>query len=298
MRLTADQIDAYRRDGYIVIERLFDTATLDGLRHAIADFQERARHVPASNELFDVGPDHSPENPSLRRIKHPTRQDPIFDAIMRNPLLLDPVSQLLGGTVRFDHSKLNFKPAGGNAQIDWHQDWAFYPHTNDDLLAVGIMVEDCTAENGPLMVIPGSHRGPLYNHHSNGIFVGAIELADVGAEADRAVELTAPAGSVSIHHVRTLHASRNNTTASERPLLLLGYAAVDAFPIFSGRNIADFDANIVRGEPTLDARITDVPVRIPLPRAANTGSIYDAQEAVRRIASGADFELDNLPERR
>ena len=198
----------------------------------------------------------------------------------------------------FARSKLNFKPAGGNAKIDWHQDWAFYPHTNDDLLALGVMIEDCTAENGPLMVIPGSHRGPLYNHHRGGIFVGAIDPVDLGAAAGRAVELTARAGSISIHHVRTVHASRDNLTATERPLLLLSYAAADAFPVFYGPDLAEFNARILRGAATLDARITDVPIRLPLPRAKGVGSIYDNQEMLARIAAGADLELDTMPERR
>jgi hypothetical protein len=39
----------------------------------------------------------------------------------------------LWGTVRFDTGKLNMKSAGYGAPVEWHQDWAFYPHTNDDL---------------------------------------------------------------------------------------------------------------------------------------------------------------------
>lgn len=79
---------------------------------------------------------------------------------MRSDRLTGIVADLVGGAVRFDHSKLNFKPAEGKAKIAWHQDWAFYPHSNDDLLAVVVMLEDCTEENGPLMVIPGSYREP------------------------------------------------------------------------------------------------------------------------------------------
>jgi phytanoyl-CoA hydroxylase len=42
------------------------------------------------------------------------------------------------------------KSAGYGAPVEWHQDWAFYPHTNDDLAAVGIMLDDCDLENGPI----------------------------------------------------------------------------------------------------------------------------------------------------
>ena len=52
--------------------------------------------------------------------------------------------------------------------VQWHQDWAFYPHTNDDLLAVGIALDDMRIENSCMMVVPGSHTGPVYDHHQDG----------------------------------------------------------------------------------------------------------------------------------
>ena len=67
------------------------------------------------------------------------------------------------------------KSAGYGAAIEWHQDWAFYPHTNDDLAAVGVMFDDMEIENGPLMIIPGSHRGPIFDHHADGVFCGAMD---------------------------------------------------------------------------------------------------------------------------
>src|SRR5258706_535075 len=67
-------------------------------------------------------------------------------------------------------------PAPGyGSPVEWHQDWAFYPHTNDDLAAVGIMIDDVDMENGPMMIVPGSHKGPIWDHHVNGHFVGGID---------------------------------------------------------------------------------------------------------------------------
>ncbi len=71
---------------------------------------------------------------------------------------------LLGPTVRLQTTKLNTKAPGGGAAVEWHQDWAFYPHTNDDLLAIGLILADVDEANGPLMVIPGSHKGPTLSH--------------------------------------------------------------------------------------------------------------------------------------
>ncbi len=287
MALLAEQRDFYREHGYLVIERLLGAETLAALRAAIAELTEASRGVGASDDVYDLGPDHAAAQPCIRRIKEPHRRHPAFDAVLRDPAIVDIAAELLGGTVRFDHTKLNFKPPGGGASIDWHQDWAYKPHTNDDLLAVGVMIEDCGPDDGPLMVIPGSHRGPILDHHQDGFFVGAVDYGEIAELLPKAVALTGPAGSITIHHVRTLHGSLDGgRSGSTRPLLLSVYAAVDAFPVFARPDLADFDARILRGRPTREARQTAVPVRIAEPRAPRAGSIFDTQAEVRGRSFG------------
>src|SRR3546814_12432932 len=87
------------------------------------------------------------------------------------------------------------KSAGYGAAVEWHQDWAFYPHTNDDILAVGVIIDDMSEENGPLMVFPGSHRGPVHDHHADGVFAGAMSLAASGLDLRAAAPLPGPPGS-------------------------------------------------------------------------------------------------------
>ena len=113
----------------------------------------------------------------------------------------DPAGAARPG-VRLHGSKLNVKAPHGGSAVEWHQDWAFYPHTNDDLLAVGVMLDDCAMENGPLLVLPGTHRGPVYDHHADGAFCGAIDPEATKLELRRRRTAIAPAGSMSFHHVR------------------------------------------------------------------------------------------------
>jgi len=169
--------------------------------------------------------------------------------------------------------------------VEWHQDWAFYPHTNDDLLAVGVMLDDAISDNGPLLVVPGSHRGPTFDHHAGGYFCGAVDPASVKDEIARAVPLTGRAGSMSFHHVRLLHGSAQNVSHLPRALLLYEYAAADAWPLMGVKDLAEFDARLVAGEPGLEPRIVPAPVRMPLPPALHQGSIYENQTAARRFFS-------------
>ena len=87
------------------------------------------------------------------------------------------------------------------------------------------------AENGPLMVFPGSHKGPVFDHHVDGVFAGAMMLEENGLNPQDALQLTGPAGSISIHHGRIVHGSALNTSKQARRILFYEMMAADAFPI-------------------------------------------------------------------
>jgi ectoine hydroxylase-related dioxygenase (phytanoyl-CoA dioxygenase family) len=173
------------------------------------------------------------------------------------------------------------KCAGFGAPVEWHQDWAFYPHTNDDLAAVGVMFDDMAVENGPLMIIPGSHKGPIFDHHAGGVFCGAMDPANRDVDYTKAIALTGNAGSITVHHVRAVHGSAPNVSHSDRRLLLFQFRAADAWPIlgFPG-GIEAFDALMVAGQPQ-QPRLAPAPVRLPLPPAALQGSLYENQKGMK-----------------
>ena len=277
----ADLKVQYDRDGFLVVPEFFPADLVRELQAVTRQFEGAARQGERDEERFDILSTDG-ASPELRRIVDPEAVSEVYNRTMRDEKLLDLVAELLGGTVRFDHGKLNFKPPSGGAAVEWHQDWAFYPQTNDDMLAVGVMIEDCTLENGPLMVLPGSHKGPIYDHHTNGQFTGGINASHLRSELDKAVPVIAPAGSISIHHVRCLHGSTANQGAHNRPLLLFNYVAVDAFPIFHSYDWEAFNARILRGAPTFTPRLEAVPVRIHEPTVKTdkytTRSLFDLQK--------------------
>ncbi len=209
---------------------------------------------------------------------------PVFAEFMRSPQLLAVLSALLGPSgVRLHGSKLNLKAPEYGSPVEWHQDWAFYPHTNDDLLAVGVLLDDATAENGPVLVLPGSHRGPTFDHHgADGYFCGAMEPSRDGLDFAAAVALIAPAGSCSFHHVRAVHGSAQNRSTKSRNLLLYEFAAADAFPLLGIPDWDEFNCRLLVGAPSVVPRTVDCPIRMPLPPAKNQGSIYENQTALQR----------------
>lgn len=159
MVITREQVQSYHDNGYLVVENVFDAAMVGRIRHVIAGLVAKAAGVTAHNDVYDLEPTHTPENPRVRRIKTPHKVDPLFWDVVRHPSMLAIVKALLGPNVRLHGSKLNVKAPKYGSPVEWHQDWAFYPHTNDDILAIGVMLDDVETENGPLLVVPGTHRG-------------------------------------------------------------------------------------------------------------------------------------------
>lgn len=278
--LTPGQLYRYRTEGFVTVEGVLTPDQVARGREIIDEYVERSRTVTASDAIFDLEPDHSPQHPRVRRIKSPARVDPFFDELLRSAPVLDLIESVLGPDIRALGSKLNLKAGGGGSAVEWHQDFAFHPHTNDDVVAMGIAFDDCTVENGSLMVVPGSHVGPILDHHQDGAFVGAIDPETAPVDLSRAVPVEVGAGGVSLHHGRTLHGSAVNRSGRPRRLLLWDLAAADAWPLFrTVDDLAAFDADIVRGRPTLEPRLAPVPVRLPLPLPS--GTIFELQSAAR-----------------
>jgi len=279
--LTPEQVDFYAENGYLMVPEALTPAEVAELRAQVDEIVAGAAKVTAHTDIYDLEDGHTPANPKVRRIKTPHKHFDYFKRLVRHPGITAALAALIGPNIRLHGSKLNMKSAGFGAPVEWHQDWAFYPHTNDDVLATGILLDDCTEENGPLLVIPGSHRGRMFDHHCDGVFCGAItgELNQI--EFAKAVALTGKAGAMSIHHARLLHGSAQNRSAKQRRLLLFEYAAADAWPLMGVADFAEFNSRIVLGEPTVAPRLRPAPVRMPLPPARSQGSIYENQRGAK-----------------
>jgi ectoine hydroxylase-related dioxygenase (phytanoyl-CoA dioxygenase family) len=298
--LSREQVETYREQGYLLVEDVIDRELLERLRRATHEMIDRSRAVTASDAVFDLDEGHSAERPRLTRIKQPHLNVPGFDEVMHAPKVKAALQALLGPAVRLQTTKLNTKAPGGGAAVEWHQDWAFYPHTNDDLLAVGLMLEDVDEANGPLMVIPGTHKGPVLSHAVNGVFAGAIDPADPLFEREKAVTLTGRAGSMTVHHVRLLHGSAPNMSDRARLICFFELAAADAWPLAGGstafvgltpQQVWDkVQAGMVYGEATIRPRLADVPVLLPLPPAPDQGSIFKIQKSAGAASAFAKPE--------
>jgi len=266
--LSKEQKDFYGANGYLTIERFFDTERIAATHAAIA-----ALLSPTNTEkVYEAEPT---DPATVRRIWSPTQKHAVFEQMAADPVLLDCIESLIGENILFHYSKLNMKGPKFGSPVYWHQDFSYYPHTNTDLLSAVVFLDDATVHNGCVRVVPGSHRRGLRSHEIDGFFRGRVSDVD----ENEAVNVELSAGGVLLLHCLTLHASARNESNSPRRAFLPAYRAADALPIYFGPHAAHNEPGVklLRGQHSLVARVEPGVYRMPIAER-EFGSLYEVQE--------------------
>jgi ectoine hydroxylase-related dioxygenase (phytanoyl-CoA dioxygenase family) len=282
MTIDLDAIIAhYHAHGYALAPNLLSVAETRMLRDLTDRVAATAKGAAGETSVFDFEDGHVPDEPQIQRIKKPHRVDPFYFELARHPAILAVISRIIGENVRLSHSKINMKAAQVGSPLEWHQDWAFAPHTHMATCVASVMIDDADVENGAMQVLAGSHRGALLEHHDeDGYFVGAIAPGTAGMDLSAAMPLTGKAGTISFHHPMTIHGSGANVSGRPRRILFLEYAAADAFPLFYAVDWADYDARLVAGTGGPQVRVEPNPIKLPFPSRAGS-SIYKLQAGAK-----------------
>lgn len=280
--MTIDAIvDHYGRHGYALVHDLLTEDEIATLRAVTDRIAGEAFGVAGETGVFDFEEGHTPGSPRIQRIKKPHRVDPFYTTLARHPEILAVLRRLIGENIRLSHSKINMKAARLGSPLEWHQDWAFAPHTNMATCVAAVMIDDADVENGAMQVLPGSHKGPLLEHHDeDGYFVGAIAPDSPNLDLSTATPLVGKAGTISFHHPMTIHGSGANRSGRPRRILFLEYAAADAFPLFYTVDWEEYNARIVSGSATNEVRVEPNYVKLPFPSRVGS-SIYKLQAGAK-----------------
>lgn len=285
--LSTEQVDQFRKQGVLVVEDAVTPEQLNGLRGTLQAWVEESRtHIepygpPTVDERarFDMGEEHSAEKPALRRVNNPAEISDAYRDTMTGSAMLGMVTDLIGPDVKYHHCKLNIKLPGANTEVLYHQDFPYTPHTNDDIVTALLMLEDVDETNGCLLVVPGSHLGPidtLFNH--DGIFTGTVLPEREKELKARQIPITGKAGSVCLMHTRLQHASEPNQSTRPRPIYICVYTAADAVPLARNPMPSTLEGTIVSGRESPVARMVDLSVE--LPKQPKSASFFTVQGQV------------------
>ncbi|HMC51559.1 MAG TPA: phytanoyl-CoA dioxygenase family protein [Acidimicrobiales bacterium] len=230
----------WRRDGYLVRQSVFTTGEVDELRRAAeevaAAVKARATRVGAGPEAL-MADGHRIQFSShaaiqwewrdgsqeIRLVEPCDHLHPAIAALFGDPRLLEPMRDAVDAEDLAPFTcKLNLKRAVEGSEFPFHQDYPYwYVAVGDDAARIAtavVFLDDATAQNGAVRVIPGSHaagaaaRDPA---DPTGFLADPARLA-----ADREVTVEVPAGSVLMFGAFLVHRSSPNRTAGHRRALL------------------------------------------------------------------------------
>jgi len=264
-------VDQFQNDGFVVIENALSESQLSSVKKDLGVWvEESKKHAQPFGEImdgrprFDIEPvTHTAEKPALRRITSPAEISEGCLNVVKDNRALDIVTQFFGPNIKHWGNKINLKLPSSGTEVRFHQDFPFEPHSNEDIVTVLFFLDDVTLENGPLEVVPGTHKGPLYSLWHNDVFTGAVSEEVELENKSKAVSCYGKAGSACLMHSKLLHGSAANNSSVARCLYIVSYSAEDAVSLVPNPLPSKLDGMIVRGKQTGKVRCTNYSVELP-----------------------------------
>ena len=223
--ISHDQINDFKKDGFILIKSLLDKEEIDLLKKTALEDRELDKHSfgRADGEGGTV---------RLSLWNHPGNN--IYGMIARSHRIVDKVERLLGGEVYHYHSKMILKDPEIGGAWAWHQDYGYWYQNGvlfPDLVSVFIAVDKATKENGCLQVIKGSHHMGRVDHILTGDQAGADqERVDEALKRLELVYCEMDPGDTIFFHSNLLHRSDQNRSPNPRWSLICCYNAASNDP--------------------------------------------------------------------
>jgi ectoine hydroxylase len=256
-RINHEQITSYDERGYLLLEGVFSQEEVAQLKCGVPPI------VVDRTERTVL--EHS--NGSVRSVYGVHAHSRLFSQLARHPRLVEPVKQVLKGDVYVYQSKVNAKAAFDGDMWDWHQDYVYWLREDampaPRVLTSAVFLDDVTDLNGPLMLIPGSHRAGVLDFEMlegrpQGYEDGPGWISNLTAKLKYTLDrrsvarlarergVVAPkgrAGSVLLFDGNVAHASPPNISPFERTLALFTYNRVDNAPAETALHRPDFLAS-------------------------------------------------------
>ncbi len=245
--LDAAQLAQYETHGYIALDNVFSASELAEIRLAVEALRGDASLEGRAEVIRE------PESKEVRSVFRPHVLNAFFADLISDDRLVGVAEQILGDDVYVHQARINFKPAFRGKEFFWHSDFETW-HVEDGLeamrtLSISLALTDNNEFNGPLLVVPGSHRQFIScpgrtpeNHHET-----SLRRQEYGVPDDQTLSLLirdlgihAPkvtAGSLVVFDCNIMHGSGSNISPWPRCNLFIVYNSIQNRPVapFSGQ---------------------------------------------------------------
>ncbi|RKL66318.1 ectoine hydroxylase [Salipaludibacillus neizhouensis] len=256
--LDKNDLDYYNENGYLLYDDLFNEEELKVMQEGLQDIlnkneKKEADHIirePGSNEIRSVFEIH--------------KDDPFFKSLSKNKRIVQIAEQLLGSQVYIMQSRINFKPGFKGKEFYWHSDFETW-HVEDGMpnmraVSCSIVLTDNHEFNGPIMLIPGSHKWyvscPGKTEEDN--YKTSLKKQESGVPENKKMEklveeangqidrAVGPAGSVLFFDCNTMHGSAGNISPFPRSNVFFVFNSIEnklVEPFGTGQPRPEFLAN-------------------------------------------------------
>jgi ectoine hydroxylase len=274
MKINADQRASFEKDGVLLFPRLFD-------REETAAMARTTRELVRPSDVRCV---LEKDSVTVRSLWAPHQMSDAIHAVAHCRRLLGVARQLLGRDTYIFQSRYNHKAALKGDVWEWHQDFTFWAREDgvrrDTMLSAMVFLDEVTEHNGPLLVMPGSHRhqalapaddvgepvpagGPSWlNTHSASLkYKIPSDLLRLVADECGIRSLTGPPGTTCFFHSNIVHGSTVNITPYRRATLFVTYNTVDNSPEAGSGRRPDYIAAssdrpaVLRGDDEMQAAL-------------------------------------------
>ena len=231
MKLSPESLDAYHQDGYVVVEDLLTPEEVEALRDRLRAYTHGGR--PPNGLAIQVEPriqrgelkvDHPGDG--IRKIDFLVQNDDLFRKLGTHPNIVGIIEQIVGPDIKMFRNSLLLKPPAVGSAKGMHQDSPYWPIEPMDLCSCWFALDDATAENGCMGVIPGSHRWGAMPH----VRVTDDYVVDE-AHYDMNEMILAPvrAGGGLFFHSLLLHYTAPNRSDKWRRAIALSYMSAQSY---------------------------------------------------------------------
>jgi ectoine hydroxylase len=225
--LSIEDTQAFERDGFLVMRDVFSVREIEMLAEEAARLRGAGRSALEPETLIT-----EPDSGHVRSVFRIHAQDPTFGRLAADARLADVARFVLDDEVCIHQSRMNYKPGFRGKEFYWHSDFETW-HVEDGMprmraLSMTVLLTENTPHNGPLMLMPGSHRhyvtcvGETPEDH----YRSSLRKQEYGVPDDESltrlateggiVAPTGPAGTVIVFDCNTMHGSASNITPLPR----------------------------------------------------------------------------------
>ncbi|MEU8894184.1 ectoine hydroxylase [Streptomyces sp. NPDC048442] len=237
--LSKEQVGRYESTGYLVLDNLLSADEVKAFRDELERLGRDSALRTSERVVME------PDSDRVRSVFEVEKVSEVFNQLLHSPRLINIARQVLGSDVYIHQSRVNYKPGFGGAEFDWHSDFETW-HAEDGMprpraFSVSIALSENHPFNGPLLVMPGTHKTFIPSvgetppeFHKESLRVHRITVGSPGqdhltemAERHGIEQITGPAGSAVMFDSNLLHGSNGNITPFPRSNIFIVYNSVE-----------------------------------------------------------------------